>query len=227
MRSAARSPARGRRRRGSFLIVGAPGAGPAHAGRTYVYKGLSSKPAFVIDADDTGAALGAMFLSVIGDVNGDGIPDVYASDFTNAREGAVDRPRLRPLRRGRPPPADADRRNAGRRIRDRPRDRGRRRTAMATTISSSAPGSTPAAAISGGRAYLYSGKDGALLKTYTCRMPGETFGFDAVGIGDIDGDGTIDFLITSAWSGIKGFHSGRMFVISSGVSRVTASHQDH
>ena len=70
---------------------------------------------------------------------------------------------------------------------------------------------------SGGRAYLYSGKDGALLRTYTGRIPGETFGFDAVGVGDIDGDGTIDFLITSAWSGIHGFHSGRMFVISSGV----------
>ena len=62
-----------------------------------------------------------------------------------------------------------------------------------------------------------SGKDGALLKTYTCRVPGDTFGFDAVGMGDVDGDGTIDFLITSAWSGIHGFHSGRMFIVSSGV----------
>ena len=35
------------------------------------------------------------------------------------------------------------------------------------------------AAVSGGRAYLYSGKDGALLKTYTCRTPGDTVGFDA------------------------------------------------
>jgi hypothetical protein len=74
-----------------------------------------------------------------------------------------------------------------------------------------------AVAGSGGRAYLYSGKDGALMKTYTGKIPGETFGFDAIGVGDIDRDGTIDLLITSAWSGIKGFHSGRMFVISSGV----------
>jgi len=57
----------------------------------------------------------------------------------------------------------------------------------------------------------------ALLKTYDCRIPGDTFGFDAVGLGDIDGDGTLDFLITSAWSGIRGFHSGRVFVISSGI----------
>jgi hypothetical protein len=75
------------------------------------------------------------------------------------------------------------------------------------------------AAVSGGRAYLYSGKDGRLLATYTCRIPGDTFGFDAVGMGDVDGDGTVDFLITSAWSGLHGFHSGRMFLISSGVAR--------
>ena len=71
--------------------------------------------------------------------------------------------------------------------------------------------------MSGGRAYLYSGRTGALIKTYTCRTPGDTFGFDAVGMGDIDGDSTTDFLITSAWSAVNGFHSGRVFIISSGV----------
>ena len=76
-----------------------------------------------------------------------------------------------------------------------------------------------ATAASAGRAYLYSGKDGKLLRTYTCRIPGDTFGFDAVGIGDVDGDGAIDLLITSAWSGIAGNHSGRMFVISSGIKK--------
>src|SRR6185436_5191936 len=72
---------------------------------------------------------------------------------------------------------------------------------------------------SGGRVSLYSGKTGTLLKRYTCRIPGDTLGFDAVGIGDIDGDKVVDLLLTSAWSGIKGFHSGRVFVISSGVTR--------
>jgi len=75
------------------------------------------------------------------------------------------------------------------------------------------------AAVSGGRAYLYSGKDGRLIKTYTCRVPGDTFGFDAVSIGDIDHDGSVDFLITSAWSAINHHHSGRVFVIASGIKR--------
>jgi hypothetical protein len=74
-------------------------------------------------------------------------------------------------------------------------------------------------AISAGRAYLFSGRDGRLMKTYTCRIPGDTFGFDAVGIGDVDGDSTVDFLVTSAWSGIHGYHSGRVFLISSGIAK--------
>jgi len=202
---------------GSFLIVGAPKAGSRHAGRTYVYKGLSSQPAFVIDADDTGAALGAMFLSAVGDVNHDGIPDVYASDFTNSAKGP----------------------STGRVYVHSGAD-GRRLLTLTGETAGEGFGIGPAgagdvdgdgfddliigawqyagAAVSGGRAYLYSGKDGHLLKTYTCRIPGDTFGFDAVGIGDVDGDGSVDFLVTSAWSGIHGFHSGRMFIISSGVA---------
>jgi hypothetical protein len=58
-----------------------------------------------------------------------------------------------------------------------------------------------------------------LMKTYTGRTPGDTFGFDAVSIGDIDKDGSVDFLITAAWSAVHRHHSGRVFVVSSGTKR--------
>ncbi|HSE11555.1 MAG TPA: FG-GAP-like repeat-containing protein [Rudaea sp.] len=200
----------------SFLVVGAPAAGPRKTGRVYVYDKLTARPKFTFDSDATGNRLGYMFLSVPGDVDGDGVPDVYASDWSNAAKG---------------PSTGRVYVYSGR--------TGRRLLALTGQTAGEGFGTTHAVAgdvdhdrhadlivgswqyaeavISGGRAYLYSGKDGSLLHTYTSRIPGDTFGFDAVALGDVDGDGTTDFLITAAWSGIHGFHCGRVFVISSGV----------
>ncbi len=71
----------------SFVIVGAPAAGAKGGGRVYVYEGLSDKPRFIFDADETGARFGGMFLSAVGDVNGDATPDIYASDWNNNAKG--------------------------------------------------------------------------------------------------------------------------------------------
>ncbi len=200
-------------KRYAFVIVGAPNAGPKNGGRVYVYPGLTQKPKFTIDSDDTGAQLGAMFLSVVGDVNRDKVPDIYASDFSNNAKGnstgriyvvsGVDGRRLLTLTGESANdgfgigPADAG---------DVNHDGYDDLIVGAWQHSSAAP--------SGGKVYLFSGKDGSLMRAFTCRIPGDTFGFDATEIGDVDGDGAIDFLLTSAWSGINGFQSGRMFIIS-------------
>ncbi|HEY0745846.1 MAG TPA: FG-GAP-like repeat-containing protein, partial [Steroidobacteraceae bacterium] len=199
-----------------LLVVGAPRAGPQHRGRVYVYKHYSGKPRFTIDADATGNALGAMFVSVMGDTDGDGTHDIFVSDWSNAAKGA----------------------STGRIYVHSGRTGARLLTLTGESsgdgfgTSKSTAGDVDGdghadlivgawqyagAAISGGRAYLYSGKDGRLVKTFTCKTPGDTFGFDAVGLGDVDGDGTADLLITSGWSGVAGYHSGRVFIISSGV----------
>jgi hypothetical protein len=199
-----------------LLMVGAPGAGPNHTGRTYVYDGLSSVSKFTIEADDTGAALGYMFLTVLGDVDGDGVPDVYASDWSNSAKGP----------------------STGRVYIHSGKDGHRLFTLTGETAgegfgtSSSLAGDVDGdghadvivgawqysgAAVGAGRAYLYSGLDGHLIRTYTCKTPGDTLGFDSVAMGDVKGDGMSAFLITSGWSGVHGYHSGRVFLISSGV----------
>lgn len=203
---------------GHHVIVGAPGAGAAGTGQGFVYAGSAETPAFVIDSDETGAALGAMFASVPGDVDGDGTDDVYVSDWSNAAKGA----------------------STGR-VYVHSGATGERLHAFSGETAGEGFGTSPSdvgdvdgdghadilvgawqfagAAASGGRAYLYSGRDGALMHTYTSRIPGDTFGFDAVGMGDVNGDGVVDFLITAAWSGVRGYRSGRVFLLSSGVGR--------
>jgi FG-GAP repeat/TPR repeat/FG-GAP-like repeat len=200
-----------------YLVVGAPRAGPDHHGRVYVYGDYSGPPKFVIDADATGNALGAMFVSVTG-TRDDGKHNIFVSDWTNAAKGP----------------------STGRIYLHSGRTGERLLTLTGETAgegfgtSKSTAGDVDGdgiedlivgawqygeVAVSAGRAYLYSGRDGHLIETFTCRTPGDTFGFDAVGLGDVDGDGTADLLITSGWSGVSGHHSGRVFIISSGVKQ--------
>ena len=49
-----------------------------------------------------------------------------------------------------------------------------------------------------GKVQVFSGATGARLRTITSTTPQENLGFDAVGIGDTNGNGTPDFLISAA-----------------------------
>jgi hypothetical protein len=208
----------GRTKSGFALIVGAARGGARQTGKVYVYDALVEKPKFTFESDETGAALGAMFLSLPGDVDRDGVDDVYATDWMNGAKG----------------PATG-------RVYVHSGKGGARLHAWTGESAGDGFGTThgtagdvdgdghadllvgawqqSSAAIGGGRVYLESGKDGKLLRTYTCRTPFDTFGFDAVTLGDVDGDAIDDFLITSGYSAVRGYHSGRVFVISSGVAK--------
>jgi hypothetical protein len=205
----------------TVIVVGAPGAGPSHHGRAYVYHAPETTPKFVIDADETGSAFGGMFVTAPGDVDKDGVRDVYVSDWSNAAKGpSTGRVYVISGATGKPI-----------------------WTLTGATAgegfgtSSSEAGDVDfdghadlivgawqyaGAATSGGRAYLYSGRTGSVLRTFTCRTVGDTFGFDAVSLGDVDRDGSADLLVTSAWSAVSGYHSGRVFLVSSGIVRPKA-----
>ncbi len=197
------------------LIVGAPGAGEGDRGRVYVYQRLAEQPSFVIDSDPEGAQLGGMFVSAVGDVDGDGVTDVYASDWPgNGKDGLQGAGRLYVH-------SGAD----GHRIYTLTGEAAGDGFGIGVADAGDVNGDGHAdlvvgawqnheAAPSGGKVYLYSGADGSLLRTLTGKVMGETLGFDATGVGDVDGDGAIDLLLTSAWSAVSGAHSGRMFIVA-------------
>ncbi|MBK8002594.1 MAG: FG-GAP repeat protein [Gemmatimonadetes bacterium] len=204
--------------KGTPFLVSAATGGPEQHGRVYVYAGPRQLPSYVIDADSGGAAMGAMFTSFVGDVDGDRVADVFASDFAHGargpstgrivvRSGATGRTLLTLTGEHAGDGFGIGQAEAG----DVNADGHADLVIGAWQYSAVAP--------SGGRIYVYSGKDGALLRTITGRIPGETLGFDATGIGDVDGDGVPDMLVTSSWSNIHGFRSGRMYVIAGERSR--------
>jgi hypothetical protein len=196
-----------------YLIVGAPLAGTARHGRVYVYAGAAYALRFVIEADDSANALGLMFVSVLGDVDGDGVSDIFASDWSNAAHGlATGRIYVHSGR-------------TGTRLLVLTGEHAGDGFGTSASVSGDVDGDGRAdlivgawqygsAAVSGGRAYLYSGRDGRLLRHFTDRVAGDTLGFDAVGLGDIAGDGGAVLLLSAAWSAVHGHHSGRVFAVS-------------
>jgi hypothetical protein len=77
-----------------------------------------------------------------------------------------------------------------------------------------------------GRVEVRSGKDGAVLGRVTGTAAGAVLGFDADTLGDVDGDGTPDVLVTAAYHSANGERSGRVYVLS-GASIVRSQKRAH
>ncbi len=173
-------------------IVGAPGAGAGNLGKAYVYSGADGSLIFSTDSPAGGNSYGVFFVAGAGDVNNDGTRDVYVGDFGwNGGGGkayvysGVDGSELHVF-----PGSSGEGVGPGRAAGDVDGD-GFNDLILGHWTS-------PTGAVGAGKATNRSGATGDVLRTINSTTAGETLGFDAVGVGDVNGDGKIDFLISAA-----------------------------
>lgn len=181
-------------------IVGAKDAGPGDRGLAYVYDARKGKTKYVLSGDARSADFGWYFVAAAGDVDGDGVSDVYVGDFCAEDDiGQCSAPlgqayvfsgrtghRLYLFRGVDPGDGAGPGRSAGDVDHDGHAD-------IVVGLYASSAG-----APLGGRLQVHSGRTGAVLLDYVSPRENETLGYDAVGLGDVNADGRVDLLVSGA-----------------------------
>lgn len=194
------------------LVISAPRTGAPTEGRLHVFSAITFEPLFVITPPATATNI-AWFLSIIGDVDADGTPDIYHTDWNDKAKGKTT---------GR---ATVSSGVDGHTLIELVGAYAGEGFGIGVSDAGDLDGDGHDDLVigawqnrdcvpSGGKIYLYSGKTGEELGSFTGMIPGDTLGFDATSLGDVDGDGVSDLLITSAWNAANGAKTGRTYVIS-------------
>lgn len=163
-------------------------------GRAYIYSGADCLLGGTISAFRThvppppAGRFGQFFIDGEADVDNDGTPDVYVSDYN------VNRAHIFSGATGSIIWTFAGDGNGGfgiGRMAGDVDDDGWADLLLAAWIS-------PVGGNQAGKAFVYSGRTGALLETFTHNVALAQLGFDANSMGDVNGDGKIDHLLTAA-----------------------------
>lgn len=183
-------------------VGGAPGEGPDTGGICHAYSGRTGQPLFDLDPSGVPGAnpseFGRALARKCGDVNGDGVAEIYIIDGwdnTNGVNGGrmyiydgADAALILTLAEGHEPGAWF---GSGGDIGDADGD-------GLDDFIAVAPG-TSDAAYGGGRIDIRRGYDGQVIRTVTCDVDYHAFGYDGVGVGDVNGDGLGDYCVTAGW----------------------------
>jgi hypothetical protein len=176
------------------VVAGAFSAGPTDGGEALLLSGATGAPGHSFTPLPAAMRFGQFFAEDAGDVDGDGTHDIYVGDFLDGElgfrtgraylfSGATFAP-LRVL----DGEHGGDGFGIGRGAGDINADGRADQVLAAFTNSDGAPGA--------GKAYLFSGRDGGVIRTYTATNANEQIGFDALGIDDVNNDGIGDYLLT-------------------------------
>jgi len=175
--------------------VGARNAPPQAGGLAFVLAGRDGAIVRTLHPVGSAVDFGWFFVHATGDTDGDGVGDIYVGDFTDSQKAAgtgrgylfsgASGERIRTMNAEAP----GDGLGVGRGIPDVDGD-GRADLILAAWTSS-------AGAPVGGRAYVISGRNGQILRVITGSVANASLGVDAVGMGDVNGDGLPDYLLTT------------------------------
>jgi hypothetical protein len=176
--------------------IGASGQpnGSHNGGQAFVLNGRDGSVMRTLKPSSTACDFGDFYVAASPDINGDGVGDIYVADYCDSRLGpgsgrayvfsgtSSDKLRVFSAENA------GDGLGAGRPVKDLDGDGAADYIVSAYTSSAGAP--------DGGKTYLFSGKTGKILRTMTGTIAGGESGFDALPLGDVNGDGKTDFLLT-------------------------------
>jgi hypothetical protein len=189
------------------VVAGADSGGPSGTGQAYVLSGVDGSTLLTLEPTGvSGGTFAQFFARAAGDLNHDGYPDVFIGDYA-AENGngkayvysGMDGSILLEFNG-----QNGEGLGPGRVMEDLNGDGYNDLIIAGWTYGPNAEG----------RVYLFSGKDGSILRTITGTIPNDNLGVDALSLGDLTEDGRPELLLTAVGNDFSGTDVGRAYIVS-------------